>query len=928
MPRPRAPWWIIAFAACALGFIGLQLYAELGGPGAFGVSLHFEGGHAVVVDLLPGYPAANAGLKPGDRIVTAGGLQPRTLFTWRQAAENAEVGKPYLLLVERDGQQLEIRLSFDAHWRRWTSGVWLTFFAKLTSQLVCIGLALLIAFRGPPDRVARMGAWLLVTLAITDLQPIAAIDPHVPALPSGAGALWRALPIWLGAPLWIGGLNFAVGPVVVMAFFSIFPRPALRSKRARWIFWTVWSAVLLPAVPLLIGWMVVSVYMPGSAWTTPDWLIPYIGVLVVLAIASAISMLASNYRRLSDPNERRRIRVLALGTVVGMAGSTPGSMADFFSLPADLQLVVRSPAWRTAASLVSLVLPISFAYAILRHRVFDIGVMIRQGLQYALARGLAGAIVPACGVGLVVDLLVNSDQPLRAVLVSRGWVYASIAGAALIARHRQRQWLDAIDRRFFRERYDARALLREVVEQVREAGSIEQAAPQVVSRIEAALHPEFASVLVRAPREAIYRVLAASPESAASLSLPADSKLVALVRLLGKPVDTAPGDSGWLKGQLPHSETEFLRAARIGLLVPIATVEGRPEALLALGTKRSEEPYSREDQELLVAIAASLGLLVDRPVARVTTDAFEECPRCGACYDSGAGSCAREGATLAIVPLQRLLGGRYRLERRLGRGGMGTVYEASDTLLERRVAAKVIREDLVGSMEAAERFRRESRAAAAFSHPNVVTVHDFGIAANSRAYLVMELLRGMSLREALRAERRLEPKRAAAILTDLCAGVDAAHQRQLVHRDLKPENVFLTPEGQSERVKVLDFGIAKFLVGGDDMSTATGSGQIIGTLTYMGPEQLFGGVVEASWDLWAVGVIAYEMLTGRLPFAPTSGAAYHNAVIAGRFTPVSVHLPEAPPRLQEFFERAFSVEAAVRPHPAPHIAAEFERALE
>jgi serine/threonine protein kinase len=207
-------------------------------------------------------------------------------------------------------------------------------------------------------------------------------------------------------------------------------------------------------------------------------------------------------------------------------------------------------------------------------------------------------------------------------------------------------------------------------------------------------------------------------------------------------------------------------------------------------------------------------------------------------------------------------------------------------------------------------------------------VHDFGIAANSRAYLVMELLRGMSLREALRAERRLEPKRAAAILTDLCAGVDAAHQRQLVHRDLKPENVFLTPVGQSERVKVLDFGIAKFLVGGDDMSTATGSGQIIGTLTYMGPEQLFGGVVEASWDLWAVGVIAYEMLTGRLPFAPTSGAAYHNAVIAGRFTPVSVHLPEAPPRLQEFFERAFSVEAAVRPHPAPHIAAEFERALE
>ncbi len=848
MPRPRAPWWMYVVTASILGFVGLQLYAELCGPGAFGVSLHFEGDHAVVVDLLPGFPAANAGLKPGDRIVTAGGLQPRTLFTWRQAAENAEVGKPYLLQVERGGQRLEMSLSFDAHWRRWTSGVWLTFFAKLTAQLVCVGLALLIGFRGPPDLTARMGAWLLATLAITDLQPIAAIDPHVPALTSGAGALWRALPIWLGAPLWIGGLNFTVGPVVVMAFFSIFPRPALRSRRAWWMFWIAWTAVLLPAVPLLIGWMVVSVYMPGSAWTTPDWFIPYVGVLVVLAMISAISMLASNYRRLSDPNERRRIRVLALGTVVGMAGSTPGSMADFFNLPADLQLVVRSPAWRTASSLVSLVLPISFAYAILRHRVFDIGVMIRQGLQYALARGLAGAMVPVCAAGLVIDLLVNSNQPLRTVLVSRGWIYAAVAASALIAHRRQRQWLESIDRRFFREHYDAQRLLREVVERIREAGSLEQAAPQVVARIEAALHPEFAALLVRAPREAVYRTLAAAPNAASVLSLPADSKLVALVRLLGKPVDTAPGDSGWLKGQLPHSETEFLRETRLGLLVPIATEEGRPEALLALGVKRSEEPYSHEDQELIVAIAASLGLLADRPVARAAGDVFEECPRCGACYNSGAGSCAQEGATLAIVPLPRLLGGRYRLERRLGRGGMGTVYEATDVSLERRVAAKVIREDLVGSAEAAERFRREARAAASFSHPNVVTVHDFGIAVNSRAYLVMELLRGTTLREALRVERRFPPKRAAAILSDVCAGVDAAHERQLVHRDLKPENVFLTPDGRSERAKVLDFGIAKFLAGGDDMATATGSGQLIGTLIYMGPEQLCGGAVDASWD--------------------------------------------------------------------------------
>src|SRR5439155_6274584 len=112
--------------------------------------------------------------------------------------------------------------------------------------------------------------------------------------------------------------------------------------------------------------------------------------------------------------------------------------------------------------------------------------------------------------------------------------------------------------------------------------------------------------------------------------------------------------------------------------------------------------------------------------------------------------------------------GRYRLERRLGRGGMGTVYAAADLSLERRVAVKVIRDDLVGSAEAAERFRREARAAASFAHPNVVTIHDFGVAAATRAFLVMELLHGATLREELRREKRLAPPRALAILRGVC----------------------------------------------------------------------------------------------------------------------------------------------------------------
>ena len=130
---------------------------------------------------------------------------------------------------------------------------------------------------------------------------------------------------------------------------------------------------------------------------------------------------------------------------------------------------------------------------------------------------------------------------------------------------------------------------------------------------------------------------------------------------------------------------------------------------------------------------------VRSPARNPADQGFEECPTCGGCYESGTGRCPTDGASLAAVAVPRLLGGRYQLERRLGRGGMGTVYAAFDSSLDRRVAAKIIRDDLIGLPGAAERFQHEARVAAAFSHPNVVTVHDFGVA-GAHAFLVMELL--------------------------------------------------------------------------------------------------------------------------------------------------------------------------------------------
>ena len=471
----------------------------------------------------------------------------------------------------------------------------------------------------------------------------------------------------------------------------------------------------------------------------------------------------------------------------------------------------------------------------------------------------------------------------------------------------RRRCLGELDKRFFRERYDAQRLLGEVVKEVGEATSFEQVAPRAVARIEAALHAEFVAVSMLNPNETSFRNVASAPAGRAPLALAADSKVVALLQVLGKPLEVSLSGTSWLKQQLPHAETDYLRRSRIDLLVPIAGGPGRTQALLALGPKRSDEPYNGEDQEFLVTIATSLALLLDRPMPAPApqTDAFEECPQCGACYDTGVSQCAEDGARLSQVKVPRVLADCYRL----GRGGMGTVYVATDAALERRVAAKVIRDDLVGSVDAAGRFRREARATAAFSHPNVVTVHDFGVDRNTRAFLVMELLDGTNLRDEL---TRLPADRSLRILRSVCSAVEAAHVRDLVHRDLKPENIFLTRAPTGEVTKVLDFGIAKFVSATSASEAATAEGTVLGTVRYMSPEQLRGGTVQPAWDLWALTVVAYEMLTGAHPFVGATIDETHQAILGALFAAVATHLPDAPPGAQAVFEQAFAMDPADR----------------
>jgi len=270
----------------------------------------------------------------------------------------------------------------------------------------------------------------------------------------------------------------------------------------------------------------------------------------------------------------------------------------------------------------------------------------------------------------------------------------------------------------------------------------------------------------------------------------------------------------------------------------------------------------------------------------------------------------------------RILGGRYQLGSLLGVGGMARVYLASDRVLERQVAVKVLSPSDAQDPVFVERFRREARAAARLSHPNIVAVFDSGSDAD-QPYLVMEYVPGQSLAQLLHRQGRLVPRRAVELAIQLCAALAAAHAQGLVHRDIKPANVLVGEDGQ---VKVADFGIVK----ASAATTLTGTGAVLGTAAYLSPEQAQGGPVDARSDLYGLGCVLYELLCGSPPFG--SGADRPPVAIATRHVseppePPSARNPQVDPASEVVVLTALAKDPAQRYQSAVELQDALERVL-
>ena len=792
------------------------------------------------------------------------------------------------------------------------------------------GGAFLLASRRRDERALTLGVfYLLVATSFSDVL-IAYLLGHP----------------WLGA-LVLPARSVQVEsfiPFFAWHFFSGFPR--VRSiEPDRFSLWGRTTSLVLGTVllslNLLLGFSEVAGRMPWvAAFDRGNRVGPYWFLLFAFALPSFLYAVMRVNRAV--PEERRRTNLLVFGFVLGGLPVVLLVLGSVVS-PAFHE-VISLPPWHTLTRVVVypalLSIPITTGYAVLARGALDVRLVVRAAIGYVLARRTVTSLTLLPVALLIVVLYVNRDQTLASVISGPSGGALVVAGSVGILGLRFRAAaLRYLDRRFFREQYDARVILGGLVHGVREIGNVDQLAGLLVGEIQRALHPRFVMVLTLNFQSRHFETRGREVPP-----LPESSMIAGTLRGGVSPLDVPVFAEGY-RDNLSTMERHWLDDSDAEVMVPLLSREKKLLGLVLLGEKRSELPYSREDRRLLVDIAAAASdtlaqrllpalqssLGGERATARLPSNssrlyasgAARECVRCGQIGPSDLRACPFCGGEMKEAPVPLFLRGVYRLETRIGQGGMGLVYRALDLSLGRPVAVKtLIRID----PDLAARLRREARAMAAVTHSNLATIYG-AESWRGRPLIVVEYFGAGTLEDRL-AKGPLPLYDGLAMGIALAGGLEHLHQLGMLHRDIKPSNIGLS---EARHPKLLDFGLVQFRGGepapglpemgfrGEAVDSppvplawprhpaATRTGRFQGTVPYLSPEVLAGGRPGAYADLWSLAVVLFESVAGVNPFMNEGGAA--RTVLPDLRT----FLPTCPPGIAGFFARALSSNPSKRP---------------
>jgi eukaryotic-like serine/threonine-protein kinase len=828
-------------------------------------------------------PAAGV-LEAGDSILEVNGKT-----NWWAEMLAVPPGGRYSLRVSRHGQTHDLVLTNEIVPNpRWFGGDLAYLIVSLTYFLT----AVVVTVMQPGPRITRLAWGALAGEAVTLLCML--LRPFSDFLQGGDLAFFS----WMQL---VDGPHLAVS-------FHFYSRVFRRGRNGKawtlliWLFY-VWATACAVCRRLLFDRFpfppaVTLFWSHPLLWHVADVLESKFYLVAPFSVCVAVAYSYVGARGLED---RRRARWVAVGSLAGILPYMVLRWASTLGLTgADYSGVYGV----VPAALI----PIATGYAILKHRLFDIHVVLRTGVQYLVARNFLRFVLALPALALVYSLVTNANRTVRDVVLHNSIFISLVVLVAVVLKFRERlgRWLD---RRFFREHYQQERILLALIESLRTLHSAPEMGERVVTELTAALHPESVHFFYYSPEDHAFVKGFGTDPRADGVKIPEGSALPVLLEKSDNPVSL---ESLPVSG-VPLMSWAWLYTLRIDLIVPLNRADGSPAGFLLLGRKKSEEPYSPTDRNLLLGLGRQMAVVYEnlmlqerllrqqraneRMRARVEgagTNWLQECPQCGRCFDCSVRICSKDGSELSFsVPVGRTLDGRYRLDRVLGRGGMGHVFRAQDLRLDREVAVKVMEGSRTGDSAGLRRFSREARALARLQHENIVVTYDFGVIEDETAYLIMEFVAGTTLRTEI-ASGVISSVTAAGWFHQLLEGVKAAHAAGIVHRDLKPENVLIArPENGPERVKIADFGVAKWLTPEAGSVSLTLPGTIVGSLHYMSPEQLAGQPVDARSDIFSIGVMVFEVLTGRIPF---SGANYAERIVSllQDSAPLSSALQDAP----------------------------------